>query len=173
MDRLLNRAITPLYLCCVGCPIRVSDMRITVIFGLLAMAFPAISPGQGQTSYQCSFGELQRRVEILTEPGVSVPCEVHYYKDTEAPGDKQVLWSAGSQEGFCESKTEEFVAKLEGWGWDCGQGGEAAPATEPEVEPEVEAEAEAMPEADAAEGADEAPPVYDDTDVLSPGNPTG
>ena len=169
MDRLLNRAITPLYLRCVGCPIRVSDMRITVIFGLLAMAFPAISPGQGQTSYQCSFGELQRRVEILTEPGVSVPCEVHYYKDTEAPGDKQVLWSAGSQEGFCESKTEEFIAKLEGWGWDCGDGGEAAPATAPEAPSAPEAAAE--PE--ATEESEEAPPVYDDTDVLSPGNPTG
>jgi len=118
----------------------------------------------GQTSYQCSFGELQRRVEILTEPGVSVPCEVHYYKDTEAPGEKQVLWSADSQEGYCEAKTEEFIAKLEGFGWDCGQGSEVMPASEPE--------AEAMPESDAAEEAEEAPPAYDDTDVLSPGNPS-
>jgi hypothetical protein len=124
----------------------------------LLVAIPCLALGQGQTSYQCSFGDLQRRVEILTEPGVSVPCEVHYYKDTEAPGEKQVLWSAGSQEGFCESKAEEFIAKLEGWGWD------ATPASEPE--------ADAMPEVDAAEEAEEAPPVYDDTDVLSPGNPT-
>jgi hypothetical protein len=134
----------------------------------LLVAIPCLALGQGQTSYQCSFGELQRRVEILTEPGVSVPCEVHYFKDTEAPGEKQVLWSAGSQEGFCESKTEEFIAKLEDWGWDCGQGGAAMPGAEPEVE--------SMPEADAAEEAEEeaeeAQPAYDDTDVLSPGNPT-
>jgi len=130
----------------------------------LLVAFPCLALGQGQTSYQCSYGELQRRVEILTEPGVTVPCEVHYYKDTEAPGEKQVLWSAGSQEGFCESKTEEFIAKLEGWGWDCGQGSAAMPASEPETEE--------MPESDAAEEAEEAEPVYDDTDVLSPGSST-
>jgi len=136
----------------------------------LLTVVPCLALAQGQTSYQCSFGELQRRVEILTEPGVSVPCEVHYYKDTEAPGETQVLWSAGSQEGYCEAKTVEFVGQLEGWGWDCGQGDAAMPATEPEVEaaPEAEAESEA-----AAEESEEAPPAYDDTDVLSPGNPTG
>ena len=47
-----------------------------------------------QDKYQCSYGELQRRVEIYTEPGQSVPCEVHYFKDTEAPGGSEVLWSA-------------------------------------------------------------------------------
>lgn len=114
--------------------------------------------GQEVGSYQCTFGDLQRRVEILTEPGVSVPCEVHYYKDTEAPGEKQVLWSAGSKEGYCESKTAEFIAQLESWGWDCGQGGEAMPAAEPEIETDVE--------------LDEPPPAYDDTDVLSPGDPS-
>jgi hypothetical protein len=138
-------------------------MRIKYAITLLA-AVPCLALAQGQTSYQCSFGELQRRVEILTEPGVSVPCEVHYYKDTEAPGEKQVLWSAGSQEGYCEAKTEEFIAKLEGFGWDCGQGSEVMPASEPE--------AEAAPEAEATEESEEAPPVYDDTDVLSPGDPS-
>jgi len=136
----------------------------------LLVAIPCLALAQGQTSYQCSFGELKRRVEILTEPGVSVPCEVHYYKDTEAPGEKQVLWSAGSQEGYCEAKTEEFIAKLEGFGWDCGQGSAAMPASEPEAE--AAPDAEVAPEADAAEEAEEAPAAYDDTDVLSPGNPS-
>jgi len=125
---------------------------------LLIAAVPCLALGQGVGSYQCSYGDLQRRVEILTEPGVSVPCEVHYYKDTEAPGVKQVLWSAGSQEGYCESKTEEFIAKLEGWGWDCGQGEESMPAVGPEAETEDAAEAKA--------------PAYDDTDVLTPGEPS-
>ena len=52
-----------------------------------------------------------------------------------------------------EAKVEEFVARLQGWGWSCGAS--AAPAPE------------AAPEAEEAE-----PPVYDDTDVLSPGDPT-
>ena len=121
----------------------------------LAVA-PCLALAQGASSYQCSFGELQRRVEILTEPGMSVPCEVHYYKDTEAPGEKQVLWSATSQQGYCESKTEEFIAKLEGWGWDCGRSEEAPPA--PVSEPE-------SGETDVEQ------PAYDDTDVQSPGDP--
>ena len=97
-------------------------------------------------------GDLVRRVEIYTEPGKTVPCEVHYFKDTEAPGESEVLWSAEAQAGFCEQKAAEFVAKLQGWGWECGASEDAAP--EPVVEPG---------EAD----------VPDDTDVLSPGDPSG
>jgi hypothetical protein len=134
-------------------------MNSKYALALITTALPCLALGQDGGSYQCSFGDLQRRVEILTEPGVTVPCEVHYYKDTEAPGEKKVLWSAGSQEGYCESKTEEFIAKLEGWGWDCGQGEKSMPSSEAEPEADEDTEAE--------------PPVYDDTDVLSPGNPSG
>ena len=94
-----------------------------------------------------------RRVEIYTEPGVTVPCEVHYFKDTEAPGQSEVLWSAQSQAGYCEQKATEFVARLEGWGWDCNASDAAAPAAEPEEPAESD--------------------VEDDTDVLSPGDPSG
>jgi hypothetical protein len=128
------------------------------IIALIAAAVPCLALAQGDGKYSCSFGDLQRRVEILTEPGVSVPCEVHYYKDTEAPGESEVLWSAGTQDGFCQSKTEEFIAKLESWGWNCGQGAAPMPSDEPE------------PEVDEAE--EEEAPVYDDTDVLSPGDPS-
>ena len=137
-------------------------------FLLLPLALvPTLAIAADDGGTQCTYGDMVRRVVIMSEPGVSVPCEVHYYKDTEAPGEKQVLWSAGSQEGFCESRTEEFIAKLEGWGWDCGQGADAMPAAEPEADPMSEVDA-----AEEAEEAEEAPPVYDDTDVLSPGNPT-
>ncbi len=139
-------------------------MKNAIAVGLLLIVIPLLGLTQDAGRYQCSFGELQRRVEILTEPGVSVPCEVHYYKDTEAPGEKQVLWSAGNQEGYCEIKTEEFIGKLEGWGWDCGQSSDAMPASE--------AKSETAPETDVKEETEEAPPAYDDTDVLSPGNPS-
>jgi hypothetical protein len=46
---------------------------------------------------------------------------VHYYKDTEMPGEQQVLWTAENDASYCESKAMELVTKLEGWGWDCGQ----------------------------------------------------
>lgn len=136
-------------------------MKSKITIALLAAAVPCLAFGQGSSSYQCSYGELQRRIEILTEPGMTVPCEVHYYKDTEAPGEKRVLWRATSQEGYCESKTAEFIAKMEGWGWDCGQTNAAMPAEEDEAAPADEAMDEAQGDA----------PTYDDTDVLSPAVP--
>jgi hypothetical protein len=76
--------------------------------------------GQDADNYRCTYGDLTRRVEIVYETGVRVPCEVHYYKDTEAPGDMQVLWRALNEEGYCEARSQEFIAKLEAMGWDCG-----------------------------------------------------
>ena len=105
-----------------------SDMNGKHAIVLLAAAIPGLALAQGAGSYQCSLGDLTRRVEILTEPGRAVPCEVHYYKDTEAPGETQVLWSAQSDATYCQQKAEEFVAKLEGWGWSCGAGTMAEPA---------------------------------------------
>lgn len=126
----------------------------------LAALLPGLAAAQAATSYQCTYGDLQRRVEILTEPGVSVPCEVHYYKDTEAPGEREVLWSASSEEGYCERKTEEFIGKLQGWGWSCSAGAAPAPESvpEPEAAPETEEAPESVPE--PAEG--------DETDDLIP-----
>ncbi len=104
---------------------------------------------------------MVRRVEILTEPGVSVPCEVHYYKDTEAPGERQVLWSASNEAGYCEKRTEDFIAKLQGWGWSCATGEVAAPAAAPEAPAAAEVPAESEPAA-----APEVP--VDDTEDLTP-----
>lgn len=98
--------------------------RIQVL--LLMLCVPSLAVSQGSTRYQCSYGELQRRVEIHTEPGVSVPCEVHYYKDMEAPGERQVLWSAASDAAYCERKTAELIGKLQSWGWTCRQSDPAA-----------------------------------------------
>jgi hypothetical protein len=131
--------------------------KYTLVF--LVALVPGFAFAQTGTTYQCSFDDLQRRIEILTEPGVTVPCEVHYYKDTEMPGASQVLWTATTEAGYCELKAEEFVAKLREWGWDCGPGSAAEPAPEPEAEPEAEPDAE--PEA-------EPEPIIDDTEALEP-----
>jgi len=112
---------------------------------IAAVIFPVLAIAQDQQSYQCTFGELTRRVEIFSEPGVAVPCEVHYYKDTEAPDERQVLWRAQTDATYCASKTQEFVAKLTDMGWNCGQA----------------AEVKESPEADGPES-------MDDTDALTP-----
>jgi hypothetical protein len=137
-------------------------MKGKFLIPLVTLAIPALVLAQDTGKYRCTHGDLVRRVEIFTEPGVSVPCEVHYYKDTEAPGETQVLWSAEADGGYCVSQTQAFITKLEGWGWSCGAGAESAPA--PEAAPSAPA-----PEAEPEEEA----PVQDDTDVLSPGDPSG
>jgi hypothetical protein len=105
----------------------------------LAAVVPLTAFAQNDNAFQCTLGGNVRRVEIVYETGVAVPCEVHYYKDTEAPGAREVLWSAQNQSGYCESRTRDFVAQLQSWGWRC-EGGTAATAP---------------------------PAVADDTDVLS------
>ena len=111
---------------------------------ILVAALPGLSLAQDQNNYQCTQGDLVRRVEIVYETGVTVPCEVHYYKDTEAPGETQVLWRALNQEGYCEAKTQEFITKLGSWGWDCTA---AAPAEGDDSQDLTPAEENADPDA--------------------------
>jgi len=133
--------------------------KYTLVF-LMAL-IPGFALGETGNAYQCSFNDMQRRIEIFTEPGVTVPCEVHYFKDTEMPGESQVLWTATTEAGYCESKAEEFVAKLREWGWDCAPRSGAKPAQEPESEPT----AESVPETDS-----EPEQITDDTEALEPAN---
>jgi hypothetical protein len=122
--------------------------KYTLVF-LLAL-IPGFALGQTGTAYQCSFDGMQRRVEILTEPGVTAPCEVHYFKDTEMPGENQVLWTATTEADYCESKAGEFVAKLRAWGWDCAP---SAP-TEPAAEDETVEDSELTDDTEALEPAE-------------------
>lgn len=91
-----------------------------------------LTSAQDAMNYSCSLADLTRRVEILAEPGVSVPCEVHYYKDTENPGEDQVLWSAQNEAGYCEARAAEFIERLRGMGWNC----QATGGGEPEMQPD-------------------------------------
>ena len=93
---------------------------VTTLIGAATMLVPTLGAAQDAPRYECRNGSLQRRVEVKYETAVSVPCEVHYTKDIEAPGEAQVLWRALNEEGYCEAKAREFVARLEGWGWNCG-----------------------------------------------------
>ena len=106
-------------------------MRKSPLIVVLSL-LPTMAFAQDSNNYQCSLNDLTRRVEIFYETGVTVPCEVHYYKDTEMPGERQVLWRAANEEGYCEAKAAEFVQKLEGMGWSCTAGA-AAPAASEEM----------------------------------------
>ena len=108
---------------------------------ITATMLPFASLAQDQNIYQCSQGDLQRRVEIVYETGVTVPCEVHYYKDTEAPGEKQVLWRAMNEASYCEDKAEAFIVKLQDLGWSCGENQAAGTPAAPEPAQEDDTEA--------------------------------
>ncbi len=121
-----------------------SIRTILVVFPFL-LTWPAgHADAQDADKHRCTFGELERRIEIYREPGVSVPCEVHYYKDSEAPGDQQVLWRAQSEEGYCEARVDEFLTKLADWGWDCSASAAASAIEDatPEEAPVDEAPAD-------------------------------
>lgn len=134
-------------------------MKDKILIVLLATVLPGLAAAQDAEKYQCSYADMQRRVEIYHEPGVNVPCEVHYYKDSEMPGERQVLWSAQSESGYCERKASEFIVKLEGWGWDCGEGAAAAGNA---------ADAPDAPDAADTPDTPDAEEPVDDTDVLAP-----
>lgn len=77
----------------------------------------------------CSIGDVMRRVEVhYYENDKPVPCEVHYYKETEEPGEDRVLWRAESETGYCENKMTAFVGELTGFGWYCESEGDIPPA---------------------------------------------
>lgn len=135
---------------------RVTKMSDKFLIVFVAALLPSLAFAQDPQNYHCTHGDLQRRVEIFYEPGMAVPCEVHYFKDTEAPGESQVLWRALNEQGYCERKTAEFISKLKGSGWNCTEGGEA-PA-EVAVEPATDAAPATEPE--------------DDTDALMPAEET-
>lgn len=70
--------------------------------------------------YTCSMEGLVRRIEIVYPDSTSkVPCDVNYYKDSEAPNEVVTLWRAQNLNGYCEEKANEFVEKLKSWGWSC------------------------------------------------------
>lgn len=118
---------------------RVTPMNDRFLGLFIAATLPSLSFAQGPQDYQCTYGGLQRRIEILYETAVNVPCEVHYFKDTEAPDERQVLWRALNESGYCEKKTEEFIAKLREWGWDCGHSADSEKVAEPETVDDTEA----------------------------------
>jgi hypothetical protein len=89
-----------------------------------------MAAAQDATGYQCALDEVTRRVEIYYETGSTVPCEVQYFRDTEMPGQREVLWRAQNEEGYCEARAAELVEKLRGMGWTCWAAGDSGPAPE-------------------------------------------
>jgi hypothetical protein len=77
----------------------------------------------------CTSGDVVRRVVVeVGDLNSGLPCEVVYWKDNEAPGERRVLWNARSDASFCDGKAAGLVDKLATAGWNCGNGSTAADA---------------------------------------------
>lgn len=138
--------------------IRNLTLASTALLAALMAGTP--TPGLG-TEFRCERGAAIRRVEIAVQDEArQVPCEVVYWKDTEQPGVREVLWNAQTDAAFCVGKAEELVSRLEGGGWRCAAGdaqsGEAAPPRP--AEPPRAAAPAPPPEASLPQPALEASP---------------
>ena len=126
----------------------------------LAVAGLAVLGWQGALakSVTCNMASLERTVELrYVNPGEAVPCEVRYAKPTEGWGE-QVLWRAEHEAGYCEARFDEFVDKLEGFGWSCGVPTDETPGTRTDDDAdETEPESSPAAPADEPEAAEDTP----------------
>ena len=90
--------------------------RLTAI---ALLTLPSIAIAQSNQAYDCSMGGLDRRIAVEREGQALVPCEVAYYKDSEAPGQREVLWNAANDVAYCSARAAELASRLEGLGWTC------------------------------------------------------
>lgn len=104
-------------------------MRTFSLFVIAALIGPALA-----NATVCKKGGQEFTLEIVTtEPGKKVPCEVKRTRN----GEEKVFWNAQNDPAYCESKAQEYIAKMTGEGWAC-DGAEAAAGaaqTAPETSP--------------------------------------
>lgn len=68
-------------------------------------------------TYVCTHDNSVRTIRVIHHNEGSMVCEVTYEKSTGT----QSLWNANSDESYCATKAADFVAKQEGWGWECNK----------------------------------------------------
>jgi hypothetical protein len=101
---------------------RLEPSHAVLLLGALLLADGAWA---SQTSeYQCRREGMMRRVQLGGGPaGEPLPCEVVYWKDSEQPYRGQVLWTAATDQQYCEDQASAFVEQLRDWGWRCERSG--------------------------------------------------
>ena len=68
-------------------------------------------------TYVCTHDGNTRTIRVIYPDDGPNACEVTYEKSTGT----QTLWNARNDSSYCEGKAVDFVAKQEGWGWQCNQ----------------------------------------------------
>lgn len=82
---------------------------------LLSSVASYVQASQSSTTV-CTRANQTRIIEVVYPEDSQRPaCEVIYTKQ----GNSNVLWSARNDMSYCEQKAMKFIAKQQGWGWDC------------------------------------------------------
>ena len=90
-------------------------MKQLITFALLGGL--AAAAAVAEERHVCQLADLTRIISVEYEqPGEPVPCRVRYEKVGESV---TYPWNAQGQEGYCEARVTEFVAKHGGRGWEC------------------------------------------------------
>ena len=138
--------------------------RCLSAFLLVTLSAASVQAAE-KSQYTCTSGDLVRRVIVeVGDLSTSLPCEVVYWKDKEAPGVRRVLWNAGSDAAYCDSKAAGLVDKLSNAGWRCDKNGQdvqanAAPATSVQPAAPAPSSTTTVPALDAATVAPSEPSV--------------
>ncbi len=82
------------------------SILITICFSQIAFA---------DTTYVCTNGNMERKIEVVYLGTGTAPCEVLYTKDNNTT----ILWNAQAEEGYCDFKANGLVEKHRSWGWEC------------------------------------------------------
>lgn len=144
---------------------------------ILALGFATATANAAEKNeYQCRSGETLRRVIVeVGDLNTSLPCEVVYWKDTEAPGVRRVLWNARSDAQFCDSKAAGLVEKLANSGWNCDGGSNSAGLSQPasvaqpsQPQSTGTASSASVPTVDAAKVAEEPRPIETNIAAANP-----
>lgn len=88
----------------------------------------SVFAAENQTTL-CSFGDQQRKIEVVYPESGENTCEVQYTKN----GEIKTLWTARSEKEYCQSKAETFIEQQQGWGWKCES--QLAPLDKAQAEP--------------------------------------
>lgn len=129
------------------------NLRTAPMFAAMLLG---VSVNANADSWSCSHDDLVREVTVVYPQGGSLPCDVVYRKQTEGVED-QAPWSAENEEGYCEEKARELVARLESWGWVCLETVSTETAAESEPASAEETAAESDPASADQTAADSDP----------------